>query len=264
MEARISRIHNKAVDLVQSGSLSPTSHLTADEIVSQDQEQPAAKNLAGSTQGDFALAGFKKIRQYGCFCNFVNFKDVRGEPVDQYDRFCKKLHDNYLCTIEESLAAGENSCHPQKDQYTSEQIDTLLAMAVAYKTIGYNKNAFDTLSMAMDYCDAVNDSVCMKGACKSETKFIFQVQPDIGMMDDPNLYVKEEYIRVEQGGVFDSIAQCPATGGGNVEPACCGLVPEANRFNSATDKQCCDNLGLVYSVFTQCCGKTSIKTIGDC
>ena len=127
IEKRMSTIQIKAISLINSGSLSPNSHLSTEEIVAQNfensensQNQLSGKNLQGSTQGDFALAGFKKIRQYGCFCNFINYKDVRGEPVDQYDRFCKKLHDNYLCTIEESISAGETTCYPAKDQYNSE------------------------------------------------------------------------------------------------------------------------------------------------
>ena len=37
---------------------------------------------------------------YGCWCNWINTGNVGtgfGEPVDDLDAECKRLHDNYAC-----------------------------------------------------------------------------------------------------------------------------------------------------------------------
>lgn len=250
LENRLKRITEEASELIKSGKLNITTN----------------RNLASSTTGEFALEGFKKIRQYGCYCNFVNFRNVRGDTQDSYDENCKQLHDNYLCTIEESLEAGEDSCLPEKDQYRSEQIDSVVSMAVAYKTIGYMKLAEETILRAYKYCDHINDSVCMAGSCKSESRFIFEVQPGIGlwMPGYEKQYLNPMFIRTENGGSFDFDQECLKTNSPSTEPACCGPVPAVSRFNRLNGKECCKGISVLYNSYSECCGESDIKKIGDC
>lgn len=227
---------------------------------------PSSRNLAVFTEGNLVLEGFSKIRKYGCFCNFVNFRNVHGEAQDDYDSACKRLHDNYLCTIDESSRYDEKTilkdgiCRPEVDAYSSN-VNIYLAMAIAYKMIGFPSYAEDHLNLAFNYCDTVNQSICMKGACKSEARFIYEIQLDIGMSMVPNKFVKDEFIHTSNGGSFNFDDNCQVQTI-DTSPTCCGLVPKASRYNSVGQRDCC--LGELYHPFSHCCSNTGIMLIGDC
>lgn len=48
---------------------------------------------------------------YGCYCHFsatnMLYEQVRGDPVDDFDKICKQLYDNYSCMLSDLPEAVE-------------------------------------------------------------------------------------------------------------------------------------------------------------
>ena len=189
------------------------------------------------------------------------------------------MHDNYLCTIEASKTANEpDFCNPEIDQYKTGRIDNMVAMAVAYKTIGMVELSQEMINKAYDFCEKMNSDdssdisspVCMQGACKAETKFIYEVQPNIGFYMDESKFAKDEF--VHQGnqfydqydnlleGTFVYSEECK-TVTAEKDPKCCGEIPNSVRYNSIK-RGCCE--GNIFSKYMQCCGVDGIDLIGSC
>lgn len=234
---------------------------------------PIGRNLAVLTTGQWARRGWKDIHQYGCWCNFENFRTGHGPPVDPYDSSCKRLHDNYLCTIEESLAAGETNCNPESDKYEDSMLSGYIAAAAALKIAGQPVEAAAAMQQVYDYCDAQNTfagirNVCHSGACKSESRFIYEVNVQINYFFEPENFPKPEYAHFDDNdaAVFDTDSNCRASGGAKSEKVleCCGLVPNAVRYNSRGNANCCNDQNM-YNILHQCCSLTAgVKNIGTC
>lgn len=269
---RLESITTKVAEIVKNNETLSNAMDSNDDLTSS-----TTRNLAIFTEGQFALQGFQKIRNYGCYCNFVNFRNVGGEAKDEYDNACHRLHDNYLCTIEASKIANEpDFCNPDVDEYKSGTLDNLVAMAVAYKTVGLTDLSNEMIRKAYDFCDYMNDEssssspVCLQGACKAETKFIFEVQPNIGLYMDANKFAKNEFVHTGNEfvdindniieGTFDYQSEC-ITVVADKDPKCCGDVPDSVRFNSIKRGCCFEN---VFSKYTHCCGEDGVEMVGSC
>merc|ERR1739848_671178 len=94
---------------------------------------------------------------YGCWCYFASNNGYVGngfgQPVDNYDRACKTLHDNYAC-----MAIDDSTCDPF--------------------TVSYNvpSNWISSIPSTTDFassCNAENpgDS-CAANACIAESAFV--------------------------------------------------------------------------------------------
>lgn len=228
---------------------------------------PGLRKLSDFTSGQFALQGWEKLYQYGCYCNFNNFREVHGQPVDEYDVKCKRLHDNYLCTIDEARRAGDKQCDPSQDKYESGMVDTIIATAVVLRTNDFPTQAEESMDMVYEYCDSVNPgNVCNQGACKSESRFIYEVNPDISLFFKLDTYPKDEFMHTPSGD-FDYDDQCTAKFDGInkkvSEAVCCGAVPETTRANRLNGKDCCLNETL-FNTLSECCSATGVKALGQC
>ena len=66
--------------------------------------------------------------EYGCWCYYGDehgsFKG-RGEPVDQWDTFCKELNQGYECAYMDAQARGDTACEPWNEQFGRRQIQKL-------------------------------------------------------------------------------------------------------------------------------------------
>merc|ERR1711970_1486957 len=89
--------------------------------------------------------------EYGCWCYYGDehgsFKG-RGEPVDQWDTFCKELNQGYECAYMDAQARGDTACEPWNEQFGS---------------LGFGMQV-DTVALV---CDAM-DTKCKKDACLIE------------------------------------------------------------------------------------------------
>ena len=230
-------------------------------------EMPGLRKLSDFTSGQFALQGWEKIYEYGCYCNFNNFREVHGQPVDEYDVKCKRLHDNYLCTIDEARAAGDRECDPSQDKYESGMVDTIIATAVVLRTNNFEQQAEESMDLVYEYCEQVNPGdVCNQGACKSESRFIYEVNPDISFFFRPETFPKDEFMHTPSGD-FEYETQCiPKFEGVDKkvsESVCCGPVPETTRANRLNGKECCLQTTL-FNTLTECCSATGVKILGEC
>lgn len=264
-------VEKQVVELLKSDfSDNETAKAITEELNSNagnELNYAANRNLYMFTQGDYASIGWERILAYGCWCNFQDFRNVKGLVQDDYDNNCKKLHDNYLCTIADSENAGEIDCKPDRDQYKSDMLHNMLAMAIAYKMVGFTLLAEEQMEVAYDYCASINEgSVCLTGACKSEAKFIYDVQPGIMYAHQTETFPKFELVHVTTGrGPFDVDSTCLAQDV-ETEPACCGIVPLARRYNTLANQDCCrkNDAAKVFSNLHQCCGENGVEIVGSC
>ena len=61
----------------------------------------AIANPSHARNFNHAVDNYSWANNYGCWCNFVDNSGYVGtgfgEPVDDLDAECKRLHDNYAC-----------------------------------------------------------------------------------------------------------------------------------------------------------------------
>merc|ERR1739848_359077 len=94
---------------------------------------------------------------YGCWCYFASNNGYVGNgfgaPVDNYDRACKQLHDNYAC-----MSLEDSTCDP---------------FTVAYNVPNSWISMIPTTDDLRTPCEEANagDS-CAANACTAESSFV--------------------------------------------------------------------------------------------
>ena len=103
---------------------------------------------------------------YGCWCNFLDNNGYVGtgfgEPVDDYDAECKRLHDNYAC-----IRVEESTCDPFNVVYNRP--------GGQWTTTWYASLRLDTTLTPADIvtaCNEVNSPLCERSACIIESTFL--------------------------------------------------------------------------------------------
>merc|ERR1711934_85500 len=98
-----------------------------------------------------------QIDNYGCWCylggpNIMTGRfDGKGEPVNEFDQFCKSLNQGYECAVADSAAEGI-SCEPWNVNYVTPP-----------------QNSQDVV----EKCTAVNaGDICGLRACIVEQNFV--------------------------------------------------------------------------------------------
>merc|ERR1719436_286273 len=159
----------------------------------------------------------------------------------------------------------------------------IIASAVSYKMQLKENLALEYMFRAYQYCEDVNPgNICMQGACKSEARFIYEVNADVNYFNQPANFPKPEFAHNDKDTgdmVFDFISEClvpkpnrsPGGGnGGNPKPVddkqCCGPVPYAKIYNAAKSTACCVNINdkyaaQLYNTAGQCCSDVGVKGI---
>ena len=93
------------------------------------------------------------IDTYGCWCFFdEKHGQGKGRPVNSIDGACKTMAHAYDCAIMDAMDANEDDCVPWEINYvggTSQGPANLVAN-----------------------CDANNNNVCARAACKIEGNFV--------------------------------------------------------------------------------------------
>lgn len=133
------------------------------------------------------------LDNYGCWCYFYDVipfshdRRGRGQPVDDFDKLCKKLHDAYDCAVIDNDENGLEKCVPWE---------------VDYSTIGlFGSIAFGSLE---EGCEISNDGdACKTHACLIEANFVSEVI-DLVMLN--NLIPKYADFKHEHG--FDPSEKC--------------------------------------------------------
>lgn len=64
------------------------------------------------------LSGLLQISEYGCWCYFDGkYEKGRGHTVDEFDKHCKHLHNNYACGAIDAALDGDDGCVPWEVEY---------------------------------------------------------------------------------------------------------------------------------------------------
>ena len=108
------------------------------------------------------IEDLKLIYQYGCWCNFKEQPYLQrgfGEPVDEFDKACKQLVENYICAYEESYSEGYTDCEPWSVDWSLEL---------------WNRQ-FDDISLAQGCKESNYGDVCIARACHIEEFFVEQL-----------------------------------------------------------------------------------------
>lgn len=213
----------------------------------------------------------EKIQDYGCWCSFntiINPIHQIAEPVDQFDKACKALHNGYQCgKIDHNnaimLGLGQlhdiRSCDPSTHVYESGLLLEDIYM------IGMYGDPVDSLKQT---CKQVNpDDTCAETACLVEGNFILTM---FKIWTDAFYMVDIDSSKILNNG-FDRDQECPVRTKANnpnanfkdeehtalaqSEPQffCCGEYPIVAPFKQSPDnsRACC---GLKsYGLTMQCC-----------
>jgi len=218
------------------------------------------------------------LNGYGCWCNFDNYKHGAGIPLDDYDRSCKKLHDNYRC-IEEEFADQGETCLPAEINYISAMLYVYIVDAIYANELGMDSYVVKARKQRFeDYCAEKNPTNrCAVEACLAEAHFLYEISPQYNRPADSTFmtyagdygYAPKSRYNHDQNSAFIHSNECRGRNPRievHAEPQCCGVTPNRVRYHSA-QKLCCENSGEVYNLLTQeCCINSSggVEKIGEC
>jgi len=210
-----------------------------------------------------------KLNGYGCWCNFDDYKEGFGSPVDDIDTSCKRLHDNYKC-IEEEFAAEGQECFPSQIEYISEMLFVYIGEAMQSRenlSKGWVTEA-EVIAKKIrfeEYCMEKNEgNRCMQEACLAEAHFLYEISPMYYVPMDMNPDGLQSQYHHSLGG-FDTQSQCRTKSPGGIvtEPQCCGRTPNRIRYRNGR-KNCCESSGQIYNMMHQCCNDSGVFAIGHC
>jgi len=182
---------------------------------------------------------------YGCWCYFASNNGYVGsgfgQPVDNYDRACKALHDNYAC-----MQVDDSTCDPY--------------------TVSYNvpANWIGSIPATTDFatsCQAENPAdSCAANACIAESAFVKSYLAESSNIQNSAFqHSNINFDPTTSCNLGNSFATWSASRG---DKACCGSYPNRQIFYNG-NKQCCGGLYVFNSVTKQCCPDNVIRNIGD-
>lgn len=180
---------------------------------------------------------------YGCWCYFAENNGYVGNgygaALDNYDRACKALHDNYAC-----MEIDDATCDPF--------------------TVSYNvpDNWIATIPTTDDFstsCNAENpNSVCAASACIAESSFVKTYFVEKDSLNADYQHTNINFDISTSCSMGNSFTSWTANRG---DKACCGDYPNKQIFFDGT-KSCCGGLNVYNTVTKQCC-EDQIKNVGD-
>lgn len=234
----------------------------ANLTLSEDNPVPGLRNLQEPAQT--AMTNLNRMKNYGCWCNFDNHRNGKGQPLDHLDSACKRLHDNYVCITETFADQGE-ICQPESVQYFSDDVEHWIQRAVTTRLLGNTILLQDMLNDLWTYCQDKNvNNQCAIEACMAESYFLYEVYPDLHTIWFPSEgNVFDISLSHNENPNFDFEASCDTSVPGDRQPECCGATPYRQRFNSL-NKACCENNGEIYNPNVFCCGTDGVNAIGGC
>lgn len=207
------------------------------------------------------------LKPYGCWCYFggdhFSTHYGRGEPVDEWDSFCKTLEEGYACAAMDAEHFG-NSCDAWSSDYI---IDERLASLAAVQIV-----PDDAAEYFQNNCDA-SSGVCAYHSCIIEQNYIYNVMRYLlpfstgANLLQGALDAATESAFFQENG-FDQVMDCPVKMGGvTSEKSCCGDFPTRFPFKMLGDeRKCCQNMagrGVTYNTMRHvCCADGTVASIG--
>lgn len=112
-------------------------------IKNPDYDNPELQDLKPRLK---SIKNFSKTSlsdSYGCYCHFSStnmlFEQVRGDPVDDFDKICKQLYDNYSCMLTdlpEAVKEKEIQTSFFDQQFDDNGVDHLLDNSGVMSSLG--------------------------------------------------------------------------------------------------------------------------------
>jgi len=181
---------------------------------------------------------------YGCWCYFASNNGYVGNgyggALDNYDRACKTLHDNYAC-----MELDDATCDPF--------------------TVSYNVPAawIGSIPTMVDFepsCTAENPgNVCGANACVAESAFVKSYLEEKDSLNSEYQHSNANFDVTTSCNLGNSFTSWTANRG---EKACCGSYPNRQIFYNG-NKLCCNGLYVYNTVTKQCCADSQIRNVGD-
>jgi len=185
---------------------------------------------------------------YGCWCYFGSNNGYVGNgyggALDNYDRACKTLHDNYAC-----MQVDDATCDPFTVSYivpTSWIIQLGDPLMTDFST----------------GCNAENpNDACAASACIAESAFVnsYLEEQNAGNMNADYQHSNVDFDVSTSCNLGNSFASWTANRGDKV---CCGNYPNRQIFYNG-NKLCCNGLYVYNTVTKQCCPDSQIRNVGD-
>jgi hypothetical protein len=192
---------------------------------------------------------------YGCWCNFLDGNGYvgtgQGEPVDDYDGLCKRLHDNYAC-----LRVEESTCDPFNVVYMRPGGQWTVTWLNSLKT--------DTSLTPADIvtaCNSVNAPLCERSACIIESKFLHKFYQDIiNPSNFENDHIHANGFDPTTCVSTNSFSSWSASRGSK---QCCGEYETYKQIYFTGSKGCCNNANVYDHVNKKCCASGTVKKMAD-
>jgi len=200
------------------------------------------------------------LYNYGCWCNFLDSNGYgtgyvgtgSGEPVDDYDAECKRLHDNYACMrVEESTCDPFNVVYNRPGgQWTTTWKDSL------------ETDATLTPADIVTACNEVNRPLCERSACIIESTFLQAFYQKISSLNNFSFDYVHSY------GTFDpstcvSSNSFSSWSGSRGSKQCCGEYETYKQIYFTGSKGCCSNSNVYNHVTKKCCASGTVKNMAD-
>ena len=178
------------------------------------------------------------IWQYGCWCNFDEDLTLgRDQPVDVYDRVCRRYQLCLRCARRDGKVNGEY-CDPVGQNYVAEN------------SIGSSSGVG---------CAIAGSSSCEEHVCLCDqnmlSDFLDLLFSGTGEVPDSS-YLHDTY---------DFEANCAASDRTYEDVLCCGTYPTRYPYSPLNpNKDCCSDTTVYNPINEECCTDGTAATIGGC
>jgi len=207
--------------------------------------QPIDRNIFNDSMTDNLLIDMNEIQNYGCWCQFGDqWRKGRSKPVNEVDSFCKDLMNCYKCVnMDQQTENLPGICDGTEEEYVGPSLIKVQQQGVYSACLEEN-----------------NNDPCKSRVCSCDTNFVYQL---IEAFFDGHVL---DYSFQHSGG-FDFENECPRSGNGYVDKACCGIYPKRFPYGVTANRQCC--VTKTYNPNTlNCCvspdGQTGTLQLGIC
>lgn len=231
-------------------------------------ESPMGKSILGPQKFGHRPKIMEKINQaldafklYGCWCNYENYKAGRGQTLDQFDGYCKKLHDNLLC-IEE-----QHSCNAM----TTEYVIGGLARNLWEVYDAYIQNDGEQVDRRTKHlihaCTLKNKGdTCAQEICMADMQFLVDMHLFAQYYDQPIWEHLDTNFRWNHTDVSENKIERKCrpivTHVEKSNIGCCGSTPFRFRYDLNKGKSCCHDANKLFDRKNKCCQEAGLINIG--
>ena len=277
----ITIVHSLSIERIQQAA----TQLQASLIQSNPDFQlsgPGLRSGGGQTFEQAIIDITSGVKDYGCYCHFgetiIDTRSGKGEPIDQFDSFCKALYHGYKCLVIDDV---DNSCNEKMEFTEVEDIE------VNFPASGRVQDACNvdfanpdngicgtyTINNLYKSCNDMNletgsghsnDFNCSVSSCLADMTFAgswFTLMMDEFLKAQFSLTLNFLNPDHYHDNGFDTDAACIKKATHQVfNQDCCGVYPYRFPYGRENNRECC--VDKTYdSRFLQCCADGVAKLV---